>query len=391
MGNKSDNVVNENISIIMVGKNHRICEMVEENIEIDVPVDPRIDIDTITADDPDPKFVNVEVIRAGISGNNRRYNNHIVDEINQLVPGCQGFFGHPDPSKYGFEFREPQCIYVGSVVETMADGLKRCIAKAYLFKTSPLREWIPKSIAAGNPMTVSINGSADLVRNGDVLELVHMTDLQSIDWANPGTEGMETSKAMSVVKEMNNNKGGNIMEGNNTAQDIIRNATVEEFRAFNPNGYENMIKGLTVQELQSANPELVNTIISENKVTEMNFTIGGKEESVKVTELQGKFDAYENEIAKLKDDINTAKLDAYKTKKITEMVGEKYVDTFMKRVSGNSEQEIDASIESEIQFVREMGGMNGINNKPVGRNTQNINSDDVKSAVLDMFRVKEDK
>ena len=391
MGNKSDNVVNENISIIMVGKNHRICEMVEENIEIDVPVDPRIDIDTITADDPDPKFVNVEVIRAGISGNNRRYNNHIVDEINQLVPGCQGFFGHPDPSKYGFEFREPQCIYVGSVVETMADGLKRCIAKAYLFKTSPLREWIPKSIAAGNPMTVSINGSADLVRNGDVLELVHMTDLQSIDWANPGTEGMETSKAMSVVKEMNNNKGGNIMEGNNTAQDIIRNATVAEFRAFNPNGYENMIKGLTVQELQSANPELVNTIISENKVTEMNFTIGGKEESVKVTELQGKFDAYENEIAKLKDDINTAKLDAYKTKKITEMVGEKYVDTFMKRVSGNSEQEIDASIESEIQFVREMGGMNGINNKPVGRNTQNINSDDVKSAVLDMFRVKEDK
>ena len=391
MGNKSDNVVNENISIIMVGKNHRICEMVEENIEIDVPVDPRIDIDTITADDPDPKFVNVEVIRAGISGNNRRYNNHIVDEINQLVPGCQGFFGHPDPSKYGFEFREPQCIYVGSVVETMADGLKRCIAKAYLFKTSPLREWIPKSIAAGNPMTVSINGSADLVRNGDVLELVHMTDLQSIDWANPGTEGMETSKAMSVVKEMNNNKGGNIMEGNNTAQDIIRNATVAEFRAFNPNGYENMIKGLTVQELQSANPELVNTIISENKVTEMNFTIGGKEESVKVTELQGKFDAYENEIAKLKDDINTAKLDAYKTKKITEMVGEKYVDTFMKRVSGKSEQEIDASIESEIQFVREMGGMNGINNKPVGRNTQNINSDDVKSAVLDMFRVKEDK
>ena len=352
---------------------------------INVPVDPRIDIDTITADDPDPKFVNVEVIRAGISGNNRRYNNNIVNEVSQLVPGCQGFFGHPDPSKYGFEFREPQCIYVGSLVDTMPDGLSRCIAKAYLFKTSPLREWVPKSIAAGNPMTVSINGSADVMRSGDILDIIHMTDLQSIDWANPGTEGMETSKAMSVVKEMKD-EGGTEMSEN--VQEVVKNMTVAEFRAYNPNGYDSMLKGITVQELQAANPDLVASIIEANKVTEMQFAIGGKQETIQVTELQAKFDAYEQKITELEEAEQNAKLDAYKVKKITEMVDEAHVETFMKRVTGKTEAEIDASIDSEIAFVREMGGMN---NNPAPRNTQNLNDNDMKSAVRSMFGVKESK
>lgn len=378
-------ITKENVSIHMIA-DQRVCEMTGDTALVNVPVDPRIDISTITADDPDPKFVNVEVIRAGVSGNNRRYNNNVVNEVSQLVPGCQGFFGHPDPSKYGFEFREPQCIYVGSVVETMADGLNRCIAKAYLFKTSPLREWVPKSIAAGNPMTVSINGSADVMRSGDLLDVIHMTELQSIDWANPGTEGMETSKAMSVVKEMKNKEEQRMGEPIN-AQDIMKNMSVAEFKAYNPGGYEGMIKGITVQELQAINPELVASIIEDNKVTEMKFTIGGKEESVRVTELQGKFDAYEEKITELENAKVQAELDAYKVQKITEMVDEAHVDAFMKRVSGNTKAEIDASIQSEIDFVREMGGMN---NPPIGRNTQKL-GDDMKAAVRGMFGVKEDK
>lgn len=384
MAIKPKDITKESISIHM-NANERICEMAVDTAMVNVPVDPRIDIDTITADDPDPKFVNVEVIRAGVSGNNRRYNNNVVNEVSQLIPGCQGFFGHPDPSKYGFEFREPQCIYVGSVVEQMADGLNRCIAKAYLFKTSPLREWVPKSIAAGNPMTVSINGSADVMRSGDLLDVIHMTELQSVDWANPGTEGMETSKAMSVVTEMEN-KGGTEMENVN-AQDIMKNMTVAEFRAYNPNGYSDVIKGISVQELQAANPELVSTIIEQNRVTEMQFTIGGKQETVKVTELQDKFDSYEQKITELENAKTQAELESYKLQKVTEMVDEAHVETFMKRVSGNTKEEIDKSIEGEIAFVREMGGLD---NKPAGRNQQRL-GDDMKSAVRNMFGVKEDK
>lgn len=379
-------ITKENISILMSAK-QRICEMSGDTQMINVPVNPRIDIATITADDPDPKFVNVEVIRAGVSGNSRRYNNGVVNEISDLVPGCQGFFGHPDPSKYGFEFREPQCIYVGSVVENMADGLARCIAKAYLFKTSPLREWVPKSIAAGNPMTVSINGSADIMRSGDLLDVIHFSELQSIDWANPGTEGMETSKAMSVVNEMNQNKGGKEEMAEQTAQDIMKNMTVAEFKAYNPNGYDGLLKGLTVQELMAVNPTLVNTIIENNKVTEMQFTIGGKQESVKVTEIQGKFDAYEQKITELQNAKDQAELDTYKLQKITEQVDEAHVETFMKRVSGKTKDEIDKSIEAEIAFVREMGGMN---NTPAPRSSQQ-GGQNMEQAMLDLFGVKSDK
>lgn len=380
-------ITKENISILMSAK-QRICEMSGDTQMVNVPVNPRIDIATITADDPDPKFVNVEVIRAGVSGNSRRYNNGVVNEISDLVPGCQGFFGHPDPSKYGFEFREPQCIYVGSVVENMADGLARCIAKAYLFKTSPLREWVPKSIAAGNPMTVSINGSADIMRSGDLLDVIHFSELQSIDWANPGTEGMETSKAMSVVNEMNQNKGGKEeMAEQQTAQDIMKNMTVAEFRAYNPTGYNGLLEGLTVQELMAVNPKLVSTIIENNKVTEMQFTIGGKQESVKVTEIQGKFDAYEQKITELQNAKDQAELDTYKLQKITEQVDEAHVETFMKRVSGKTKDEIDKSIEAEIAFVREMGGMN---NAPAPRSRQQ-GGQNMEQAMLDLFGVKSDK
>lgn len=373
-------IKNGMISIMVSDK--RICEMVSEMSMINVPVDPRIDIDTITADDPDPKFVNVEVIRAGVSNNNRRYNNNIVKEISQLIVGCQGFFGHPDPSKYGFEFREPQCIYVGSIIDEMPDGLNRCIAKAYLFKTSQLREWVPKSIAAGNPMTVSINGSADIMRGGDIIDVVHMTDLQSVDWANPGTEGLETSRAMSVVTEMN--EGGNKMAETINAQDIIKNVSVAELRAYNPGAYDTIIKGTTVQELQSINPALVQSIIESNRITEMEFTIGGKKENVKVSELQAKFDGYEATIMELNNKFQKAELDAYKNQKIAEMVDEDHIEAFKKRVTGNTKAEIDASINSEIEFVREMGGMN---NRPAPRKAPG-GDNDIKDAVARMFGVK---
>lgn len=373
-------IKNGMISIMVSDK--RICEMVSEMSMINVPVDPRIDIDTITADDPDPKFVNVEVIRAGVSNNNRRYNNNIVKEISQLIVGCQGFFGHPDPSKYGFEFREPQCIYVGSIIDEMPDGLNRCIAKAYLFKTSQLREWVPKSIAAGNPMTVSINGSADIMRGGDIIDVVHMTDLQSVDWANPGTEGLETSRAMSVVTEMN--EGGNKMAETINAQDIIKNVSVAELRAYNPGAYDTIIKGTTVQELQAINPALVQSIIESNRITEMEFTIGGKKENVKVSELQAKFDGYEATITELNSKFQKAELDAYKNQKIAEMVDEDHIEAFKKRVTGNTKAEIDASINSEIEFVREMGGMN---NKPAPRKAPG-GDNDIKDAVARMFGVK---
>lgn len=363
----------------------RVLEMVSETTMINVPIHPSINIDVITADDPEPRFVNVEVIRGGtISGNNRRYNNENVRQINKMVPGVQGFLGHPDPSKYGFEFREPQCIFVGSMLDTMEDGSVRCIAKCYLFKSSRLREWIPKSIAANNPMTVSINGRADVIRSGEYIDVVTVNDLESIDWANPGTEGISSSKAMSVVREMeNNNNGGNTME----VKDILKNATVTEFKAFNPDGYSSMVKSISLTELQAHNPDLVKAIEDSARISEMKLTIGGAEKVVKLTEMQGIVTDLEDQVATAKNEAQASKLTEFKTAKIAEMIPEELREQVAKRVTGDTEDAIVASINAEIGYIREMKGLGA--NDPIGRQVSH-SSDSVKESVARLFGSKKD-
>ena len=363
----------------------RVLEMVSETTMINVPIHPSINIDVITADDPEPRFVNVEVIRGGtISGNNRRYNNENVRHINKMVPGVQGFLGHPDPSKYGFEFREPQCIFVGSMLDTMEDGSVRCIAKCYLFKSSRLREWIPKSIAANNPMTVSINGRADVIRSGEYIDVVTVNDLESIDWANPGTEGISSSKAMSVVREMeNNNNGGNTME----VKDILKNATVTEFKAFNPDGYSSMVKSISLTELQAHNPDLVRAIEDSARISEMKLTIGGTEKVVKLTEMQGIVADLEGQVATAKNEAQASKLTEFKTAKIAEMIPEELREQVAKRVTGDTEDAIVASINAEIGYIREMKGLGA--NDPIGRQVSH-SSDSVKESVARLFGSKKD-
>lgn len=363
----------------------RVLEMVSETTMINVPIHPSINIDVITADDPEPRFVNVEVIRGGtISGNNRRYNNENVRQINKMVPGVQGFLGHPDPSKYGFEFREPQCIFVGSMLDTMEDGSVRCIAKCYLFKSSRLREWIPKSIAANNPMTVSINGRADVIRSGEYIDVVTVNDLESIDWANPGTEGISSSKAMSVVREMeNNNNGGNTME----VKDILKNATVTEFKAFNPDGYSSMVKSISLTELQAHNPDLVRAIEDSARISEMKLTVGGTEKVVKLTEMQGIVTDLEGQVATAKNEAQASKLTEFKTAKIAEMIPEELREQVAKRVTGDTEDAIVASINAEIGYIREMKGLGA--NDPIGRQVSH-SSDSVKESVARLFGSKKD-
>lgn len=381
----ADELKDQNINDIMTFEG-RILEMSSDTESVNVGVHPDIDVSTLTADDPNPKFVNVEIIRTGISKTNRRrYNSMVVREISNMTPGVQGFLGHPDPSKHGFEFREPQCIFVGSIVQEMADGNVRSVAKAYLFKTSPLREWIPKSIASRRPMTVSINGTGDIMRSGEILDVLHMNDLESIDWANPGTEGMGTSQAISVVNEMQNSGGGSNME----AKDIIKNTTIAEFKSYNLDGYNNMIRGISITELQTLNPELFGQIKETGKITEMQLNVDGSEtKNVKLTEFQGILDTKNSEISTLNDKIVSMEITEFKNSKINELIPENLRETVSKRVTGRNKQEIEQSITNEIAYIREMTG--GFDNMPAG-NTHRKTDGDMESQIKSLFGVREKK
>lgn len=371
-------------------RNDRICEMATDDSNIVVPTDPRIDMEVILKDDDDPQFVIVEVLRAGIISktNRRRYNNNNIREIAKLIVGTQGFYGHRDPSKTGFEFREPQSICVGAIVDHMNDGLDRCIMKTYLFKDSKLREWIPKSIAAGNPMTVSIDAVADIMRNlnSDVIDVVHISELLSVDWANPGTEGVDTAKALEVVQELR--KGGSNMGMELNAQDIIRNVTIAELRAYNPDGYKGIIQNVTVAELQEHNKGVVDKIISDNQLTSVDLTIDGKTETVKISEMQSTVDAYEEKIKSLEGEIQQSKITEMRTRLVSENVPDGYREKILPRITGNTEDEIKKSIESEVSYIQEMSGNQDFgNNKPIGR-SGNDGGDDIKASVAAMFGIK---
>lgn len=373
----------------------RICEMMGDN-SIKVPNDPRVDMSIITADDDDPQFVIVEVLRAGIISktNKRRYNNNNIREIAELIVGTEGFLGHEDPSKKGFEFRDPQSICVGAIVDHMPDGLDRCIMKTYLFKNSPLREWIPKSIAAGNPITVSINATADIMRNysSDIIDVVHISELSSVDWANPGTEGVDTAKALAIVQELQKEGGNDIMPEQFNAQDIIKNVTVSELRAYNQKGFEGVVQSITVQELQQHNKPLYDRIVEDNKVKSLHLKMDGKESDVQISEMQGVIDKLESKINDLEGEIETAKVSEMRTRLVSENIPDNLRAKIMPRITGNTEEEIKNSIETEVAYIEEMsGGKVFGNNKPVGRTSDYDDSDDVKKSVLSMFGVKEEK
>lgn len=367
-----------------------IFEMAGSAESINVPVDPSIDVTVLTADDQDPMFVNLEVIRTGISRTNRRrYSPQIVYQINEMVKGLQGYLGHPDPSKTSFEFREPQCIFVGSKMQELDDGTVRSIAKAYIFKSSPLREWIPKSIAAGNPLTVSINAVGDVSRDmiNDVIDVVSIKQLDSIDWANPGTEGMYTSKAMSVVSEMkdiNNNGGGNDMERN----DVIKSITIAELKAYNNATVSDIVKGITLAELQSSNPTLVDQIVNSGKITEMQLKVDGAEKLVKISEVQNVIDAKDAKIAELQDSITLQKITEYKNTKLVELVPEDIREQIGKRIVGKTETEIDNSIANELAYVQELAAANKVSNQARG-NTKRVATDEaMKEKFKAMFAKK---
>ena len=366
--------MSEKIMEIM-SSDERIIEMVYETSRLNVPVHPSVDIDIITMDDPDPRFVNVEVIRSGMSGNNRRYTGQVIKQLSDMVPGCHGFLGHPDPSKHGFEFREPQCIFVGSMLDTMQDGSVRIIAKAYIFKSSDLREWIPKSIAANNPMTVSINAMGDIARNGDIIEVLTISDLQSIDWANPGTEGIETSKAINIVREMG---GSEKMD----TKEIIKNTTVTEFKAYNPDGYNGIVSSITITELMAQNPVLFQQIEDSARITEMNIVIGDEPKTIKLTELQGVITDLEAKINSTNEELTKIKLTEFKNSKINELVPSDMIDKISPRITGTDEASIEASINSELAYVREMMGID--KNEPIKRQ-KSQGTDDLKDIVAGMF------
>jgi hypothetical protein len=210
-----------------------------------------------------------------------------------------------------------------------------------------------------------------------------MSKLDSIDWANPGTEGMGTSQALSVVSEMNNGGGDNMAERN----EIVKSVTVTELQAYNPEAIVTIAKGMTIAELQQRNPDLVKQIQDSAKITEMSLKVDGADKAVKLGDVQGLLDARDSKITELQNSINQSKLDTFRTSKLAEVEDVKIREKIGKRVVGKTEKEIEDSIAFELSYIKEISS--GNNNIP----KKNARSADVdmENSVKALFGVKASK
>jgi len=361
---------------------------IEDEQSINIPIDERLDIDQIVVDgDTKPVFVIVETVRSDTaSRNGRLFTERSVMDIHNQTPGTMGYLGHPDPSRVGFEFRDPQSIFVGSILETEG-GILRAISKAYIFPESPLRQWVPASIAAGNPIGVSVfgdgQGRPDPISGNVIIERMH--NLESIDWTNPGTQGMLNSESLNVVNEMDqngqNNQGGSKDMEVGVKLDTI---TIAELKQANPTIVDNIIANISIAELQQHNPKVVEKIQDEVKVSEISLTLNGEEKKVSLKDVQSHIDARDIVIKEMTNDKIATEMAGLVETKITELVEEDYRDAVKNRVTKNNyadEASLVAAINEEVTFIAELAGNMGPDFKKPKGNPQRKNTGDDASAI----------
>lgn len=217
-----------------------IAEMSDnpDNFAIKIPYSSKVNIQELTKDDNDPLFVTVEVINDCISRNKNKYTSdtlqQIQEQINSNLP--VGFRGHIPENERQDKSPHPETIWLGSILKNI-EGKQRLFAKGYVLPyAKELKTYLKKAKAIGKKVAVSIYGLARKVWNPSS-KIYDISDfnLESIDWARPGAEGVTGMGYLSLAKEM---KGDSIME----KEKVIKEMSISDLKQHNENLFNEVIK-----------------------------------------------------------------------------------------------------------------------------------------------------
>lgn len=234
---------------------------------INVPIPNDVNVEELTKGDDNPMFVTIEAVHEGTSKNKRHYDRSVIMEIARQVKSKRpdAYLGHLSDSERTTKRPDPQTIWLGSVVKEM-DGKLRLFVKGYVLPyADKLRSYLKKAKASGKKVAVSVYGQAKQVWN-DSLSAYEMSqfNLESIDWARSGSEGLTPTTDFSLTAEMRNQPSNR--------EDIISEMTLGELKAFNPSvakALEDEIKVKTVTEMDEEKQDELSTIhemVGENPV-----------------------------------------------------------------------------------------------------------------------------
>lgn len=219
-----------------------------------VPIAEGVDLDSLTANDEDPLFVTIDALKPGRSENKRNYSlseiRKIAKQVLELKPN--GYLGHLSEEEKATKYPDPVVIWIGATVAKYK-GEDRLFIKGYVLpKHDKFRDYLKRALATGTNIAVSIFGQAFQKWNNETKGYdISEFDLESIDFARSGAEGMANAGFMQLTAEMN--QQGDDM----TREEVLQSVTVAEMKDINPGFVEQVeneaTKGLkaTVSEMSS--------------------------------------------------------------------------------------------------------------------------------------------
>lgn len=234
-----------------------VSEMTKESESnmngIVVPIAEGVNLDLLTAGDEDPLFITIDALKPGRSENKRNYSlsevRKIAKQVMELKPN--GYLGHLTDDEKLHKYPDPVVIWIGATV-AQYKGVERLFIKGYVLpKHDKFKDYLRRALATGTNIAVSIFGAAFQKWNKETRSIdISEFDLESIDFARSGAEGMPNSGFLKLTAEM-------IQGDDMTREEVLESVTVAEMRSINPEFVEQVeneaTKGLkaTVSEMSS--------------------------------------------------------------------------------------------------------------------------------------------
>ncbi len=276
----------------------------------------------MTKGDEKPYFVEFTALYEGLSDNHRLYTKGAVESCAKAMLGVNMYKGHLQPGNEDWQYREP----VGQVVATRTavveiEGRRVLVAKGKAYITTAdakLRGDIDRKMAGPLSILGDARSFRELGSNKRTITHIHKP-LKSVDFCNPGTNGMALAGVTAVVREMSGN------DDPEPKEPTMSNETLRLSREQLLSDYTSEITSIVSEKLNDRISEMA-TQKQELSDKEVTFKIEKKELETKIAEmttatatLTEECDAAKKEAGELKDKLILADLKVYAIDAIKEM------------------------------------------------------------------------
>lgn len=303
---------------------------------------------SVSTGDDQPEFAVLRV-EEGWSGSRRlwpaRELDRIVATTNLLEP--VGHLGHIPDEQASTAMPDPQTTWIGAIAKTEKSQDK-----------TKAGEMVRVAYFAGYNYPASIAKIRDLIKRRAVRGIswygkchlkpvpgqgveVKDFDLQHLDWARKGAEGMPTARIVAIASEM---------KGDKMDKDLSQ-VTPEEFKAENPNGY-----ALLRVEIEREHATVVGEMEAKlTKAEQAEQLLGEVTKALKVDDPAKALEAISSLMTRLGDKAKStvaALVDQILGEKVTDETNRAYVKGLLVPVVGEMETKVaDVATEEDAKKV----------------------------------------